>query len=134
MSDRLTEIAARAAAKQLTPGPFRLGYESCDCGGDYPCGHGMCVTGVYTSTPTPAATDRYERTGEKPRDYDFHRGEICDFSRDDWELMAHAREDVPWLLEQLEQARGIAVELENENARLTAELEQHGHAEDGGAS
>ncbi|MCZ1014039.1 hypothetical protein [Streptomyces noursei] len=36
-------------------------------------------------------------------------------------FIAHAPEDVPWLLEQLEQARGIAVRLEQENARLREE-------------
>ncbi|WP_143179598.1 hypothetical protein [Streptomyces yunnanensis] len=39
-------------------------------------------------------------------------------------FIAHAPEDVRWLLAQLEQARAIAVELENENARLTAAMER----------
>ncbi|MEC4016014.1 hypothetical protein [Streptomyces sp. H27-D2] len=45
--------------------------------------------------------------------------------RDDTEFTAHARDDIPWLLDRLEQARRIAVTLENENARLLAELAKY---------
>ncbi|MCQ6250879.1 hypothetical protein [Streptomyces malaysiensis] len=103
--EREAEIRARAADEHLTPGPWRLDRESCDCGGDYPCGHGMYVTGIVAPTPTWAAAERLKRTGEQPRDYDFHRSEICEFTGADWELMAHARADVPVLLAELDRVR-----------------------------
>jgi hypothetical protein len=108
---QLADIEARATNERVTPGPWRLDRESCDCGGDYPCGHGMYVTGVVTPTPTHLAVDRCKRTGEQPRDYDFHRSEICDFTDADWELMAHARTDVPALLAEVRQLRALAEDL-----------------------
>ncbi|MER8158131.1 hypothetical protein [Streptomyces sp. NPDC094472] len=117
LPEREAEIRARAADEHLTPGPWRLDRESCDCGGDYPCGHGMYVTGIVTPTPTWAAAERAKRTGEQPRDYDFHRSEICEFTGADWELMAHARADVPALLAELDRVRA-------ERDRYVAELER----------
>ncbi|MPY47091.1 hypothetical protein [Streptomyces acidicola] len=102
---QLNEIDARATRERLTPGPWRLDRESCDCGGDYPCGHGMFVTGIVTPTPTHLAVERCKRTGEQPRDYDFHRSEICDFTDADWELMAAARDDVPALVAEVRRHR-----------------------------
>ncbi|GFE20145.1 hypothetical protein [Streptomyces nigrescens] len=91
MSDRLTEIAARAAA--ASDGRWQP-YRKLD---------GSLV--VY------AVRDREIRPL-------FVANQA---SAEDTEFTARAREDVPWLLAQLEQARAIAVELENENARLRAE-------------
>lgn len=99
-AERLDEITARANAEHLTPGPWTLDRESCDCSDGY-CSHGAYVTGVVTPVPTEIAADRCKRTGEQPRDYDFHRSEIGDFTDADWELMAHAREDVPALLAEI---------------------------------
>ncbi|MFF7142301.1 hypothetical protein ACFZB5_13765 [Streptomyces nodosus] len=134
--EQLAVIEARATHEHLTPGPWRLDRESCDCGGDYPCGHGMYVTGVVTPTPTWSAAERAKQTGEQPRDYDFHRGEICDFTDADWELMAHAREDVPVLLAevrrgrtelaQMRAARDTIAELHRDlDAKLDAERERY---------
>lgn len=117
----LDTIETRATSKHLTPGPWRLEQESCDCGGDYPCGHGMYVTGVSTPTPTEIAAERCKRTGEQPRDYDFHRSEIGDFTSADWELMVHAREDVPALVAEL---RRLRTELAAAQDRIT-ELETY---------
>ncbi|MEV7394912.1 hypothetical protein [Streptomyces sp. NPDC091215] len=108
----LDTILARATHERLTPGPWRLERESCDCGGDYPCGHGMYVTGVVTPTPTYFAAERCKRSGEQPRDYDFHRIDIGDFTDADWELMAHAREDVPALAAEIRRLRARVTELE----------------------
>ncbi|MGW4603670.1 hypothetical protein ACWENS_10415 [Streptomyces sp. NPDC004532] len=118
MSDRLTpereaEIVARATHEHLTPGPWEVDREGCDCGGDYPCGHGMYVTGVVTPVPTWSAAERLQRTGEQPRDYDFHRGEIGDFTEADWQLMAHAREDVPALLAEIQRLKARVAALED---------------------
>jgi hypothetical protein len=35
-----TLAAIRARLNAATPGPYRLETDSCDCGGDYNCGHG----------------------------------------------------------------------------------------------
>lgn len=111
--ERLAEIAARATTEGLTPGPWRLDREQCDCSDGY-CHHGAYVTGVVTPVPTEIAAEGCKRTGEKPRDYDFHRSEVGDFPEADWELMAHAREDLPALLAEVE--------------RLTAERDRYRHA------
>ncbi|MGA4875934.1 hypothetical protein [Streptomyces lydicamycinicus] len=105
--DRLTEIAARAAA--ATPGPWT--------------NYG---TDLYRSSAT-GGFRLMDLLGSLTPEADNQSFRNASF-------VAAAREDVPWLLAQLEQARAIAVELENENARLRAELEQHGHAEEGGAA
>ncbi|MFH8405541.1 hypothetical protein ACH4FX_12310 [Streptomyces sp. NPDC018019] len=43
---------------------------------------------------------------------------VPDWAVSDAEFIAHVPADVPWLVDQLEQARSIAVGLENEVARL----------------
>jgi hypothetical protein len=72
-TERLNEIRKRLSAKHLTPGPWRLEYESCDCGDGYGCSHGAYVAAVTTSEPTPIAAEHAKRTGQAPRDYDFWR-------------------------------------------------------------
>ncbi|MFH8410702.1 hypothetical protein ACH4FX_38915 [Streptomyces sp. NPDC018019] len=47
---------------------------------------------------------------------------VRDWAVSDAEFIANVPADVPWLIGQLEQARSIAVGLENENARLRAQL------------
>lgn len=107
----LDAIEAVTADEHLTPGPWDLAYESCDCGGDYPCGHGPYVTGVVTPVPTSIAAERCKRTGEQPRDYDFHRGEIGDFTEADWVLMVSARRNVPALAAEVRRLRAERDEL-----------------------
>lgn len=99
-NQQLDQIEARATSEHLTPGPWRLDREQCDCSDGY-CHHGEYVTGVITPTPTEIAIERCKRTGDQPRDYDFHRSEIGDFTDADWELMVHARADVPALLAEV---------------------------------
>lgn len=108
---RETEIRERAESETLTPGPWCLEYEQCDCSDGY-CRHGAYVAAVATPEPTPVAAERLARAGEEPRDYDFSRTDMGDFSSADWELMAHAREDVPALLAEL-----AAVRAERDEAR-----------------
>jgi hypothetical protein len=124
MTDRLTdqqldEIEARATSEHLTPGPWRPEYEQCDCSDGY-CHHGAYVAAVSAPTPTEIAAERCKRTGEQPRDYDFSRTEMGDFSGPDWELMAHAREDVPVLLDEVRRLRAQVAELEDDAALLSA--------------
>lgn len=116
MTDALTEqqlddIQARTTSKHLTPGPWTLDRESCDCGDGYGCSHGMYITSVVTTTPTVIAAERCQRTGEQPRDYDFHRSEIGDFSEADWELMTHAREDIPAMLAEIRRLKTVTTDL-----------------------
>lgn len=123
---QFADIEARATSEHLTRGPWDLAYESCDCGGDYPCGHGPFVTGVVTLVPTSMAADRCKRTGEEPRDYDFHRGEIGDFSEADWVLMVAAREDVPALLAEVRRLRAAVTAAATVRARHKRRTERHG--------
>jgi hypothetical protein len=101
---QLDDIEQRATSEHLTPGPWTLDRESCDCSDGY-CSHGAYVTGVVTPVPTEIAAERCKRTGEQPRDYDFHRSEIGDFTEADWALMVAAREDVPALLAEVRRLR-----------------------------
>lgn len=116
----LDAIEATVTDQHLTPGPWDLAYESCDCGGDYPCGHGPYVTGVITPVPTSIAAERCKRTGEEPRDYDFHRGEIGDFTEADWALMVSARQNMPALVAEVRRLRAQVAELEPDVAFLAA--------------
>ncbi|MCX5000929.1 hypothetical protein [Streptomyces longwoodensis] len=86
--EREAEIAARAEA--ASRGPWTLDYESCDCS-EY-CGHGVYVSRI--------------RTGAGPAT------ELSDLPNSEWELMAHARQDVPTLLAEL-----AAVRAERDQAR-----------------
>src|ERR1051325_9792234 len=115
-SQHLDEIEARAASECLTPGPWTLDREQCDCSDGY-CHHGAYITGVVTPVPTEIAAERCQRTGEQPRDYDFHRSEIGDFTEADWELMVHAREDVPALLAEVCRLPDRVAELEEQMDR-----------------
>ncbi|MGZ0231163.1 hypothetical protein [Streptomyces sp. CPS1] len=100
----LNAIQALTTAEHLTPGPWRLDREQCDCEDGY-CHHGEYVTGVIAPTPTEGAAARLKRTGEEPRDYDFHRTEIGDFTDADWELMVAAREALPALVAEVRRLR-----------------------------
>jgi hypothetical protein len=108
--ERLVEIEGRITAKHLTTGPWRLEYECCDCGGGYACGHGRYVTAVVTPEPDQWAVEYAERHGEPLPFYAYHRSEMAAFSEDDWELMAHARTDIPDLLAEVKRQ---AAELEH---------------------
>jgi hypothetical protein len=115
---QLDEIEALTSNEHLTPGPWTLDRESCDCGGDYPCGHGAYVTGVVTPVPTEIAAERCQRTGEQPRDYDFHRNDIGDFPEADWELMVAARDAMPALVAEVRRLRAELAEQHSEVAKL----------------
>lgn len=92
-TDRLADIKAREEI--ATPGPWEPHTE---CGEHfYAYLGGSYLRGVGT--------------------LNFGDGEDADADR---EFTLKARTDVPWLVEQLEQARRIAVELENQVARLTS--------------
>ncbi|MEW2463075.1 hypothetical protein AB0872_20525 [Microbacterium sp. NPDC047426] len=107
---RLAEIAARA--KAASRGPWTLAYESCDCSED--CGHGLYVSRLDTGAG-PAT-------------------ELLDLPSADWELMAHARQDVPALLAEVERLKAErhttnealtdAAETLRENRDRIAELEK----------
>ena len=126
---QLDAIEALTTSKHLTPGPWRLDRESCDCGDGYGCSHGMYVTGVVTPVPTEIAAERCKRTGEQPRDYDFHRGDIGDFTEADWELMVAAREAVPALLAEVHRLRAeLADAREQGIADAAAWLDETGEA------
>lgn len=116
----LADIEARANAERLTPGPWTLDREQCDCSDGY-CHHGQYVTSVVTTVPTEIAAERCKRTGEQPRDYDFHRSEIGDFSEADWELMVHARTDVPALLAEIRRLQAQRKYLLGQLAKKDAE-------------
>ncbi|MEU7597524.1 hypothetical protein AB0B79_31505 [Streptomyces sp. NPDC039022] len=82
---------------------------------------------VEAATPGPWHVDRHEpslsrlvRSHDGTLDIDF--GYVGNCTQPDAEFVAHAPDDVQWLVNQLERARSIAVELENENARLANEL------------
>jgi hypothetical protein len=120
---RETEIRERAESAHLTPGPWRLEYEQCDCSDGY-CHHGAYVAAVATPEPTPVAAERLARAGEEPRDYDFSRTDMGDFSAADWELMAHARADVPALLAELAAVRAERDKARAQLAKVAAHVEQ----------
>ncbi|WP_055693741.1 hypothetical protein [Streptomyces prasinopilosus] len=79
---RLAEITARVAA--TSRGPWTLAYESCGCCED-DCGHGLYVSRLDTGAG-PAT-------------------ELRDLPNSEWELMAHAREDVPTLLAEVQRLK-----------------------------
>ncbi|MFE7899236.1 hypothetical protein ACFU3E_17235 [Streptomyces sp. NPDC057424] len=78
---RLAEIAARV--EKASRGPWTLAYEYCDCSED--CGHGLYVSRINTGAG-PAT-------------------ELVDLPNGEWELMVHAREDIPALLAEVERLK-----------------------------
>jgi hypothetical protein len=108
---RLAEITARVEA--ASRGPWTLAYESCDCSED--CGHGLYVSRLDTGAG-PAT-------------------ELLDLPGADWELMAHARTDVPALLAEVERLkterdafRGQRKTVFATNEQLLARVEESGQA------
>lgn len=101
---RLTEYRNLLAAQHLTPGPWKVEYESCDCS-DYPCSHGSYVSAISAPVPTESSKERLERTGGKTEYYDFYRSEVGDFSAADWELMVAARNGLAELLAEVDRLR-----------------------------
>lgn len=81
------EIAARAAA--ATPGPWRIGWESCDCGGGYPCGHGSYPYAICGPKRTDPSLNF--------PDYNNQVSEIVELTDEDATFIAEARTDVDWL-------------------------------------
>ena len=89
--EHLTDLADKAAR-----GPWHLVYESCDCGGGYPCGHPQYVYAVTLPVPHRVATP------DRPlRDFDYDYTEVSEFTPDTWEFVVAAREELPALLAAL---------------------------------
>lgn len=105
VEQRLREIEERVS--KATPGPYNPIWEMCDCGGDYPCGHPDYVWGL--ALPEPRAWTKGEHG------YDFNYSEICEFPPETVLMMAHSRDDIPFLLALLR-------EREEENHRLRERL------------
>ena len=87
----LAEVKKRASA--ATPGPWRLEYDSCDCGDGYGCSHGSWPHALHLPEPH---TER--KPGEDHPDYHFAYTEVSEFSNATAEFITHARTDVPRLL------------------------------------
>jgi hypothetical protein len=97
--DKLTAALAeiREREQAATEGPWRIIWDSCDCGDGYGCSHGSWPHAIQTSR---ANIDR--GPGNTPRDYDYEHSEVADLGDADVEFMTHAREDVPRLLAALD--------------------------------
>lgn len=114
-ADRITEIETREQAATKGPWGFYDGETYADVAAD------LEMTGQSSYS--------YRQKVAQLEDEDFwddlaHEGMDEDRASEQMAanaaFIANARTDVPWLIEQLQQARRIAVELENENARLGA--------------
>ena len=112
----LDPIRRRCEHPDLTPQPWRLEYESCDCGDGYGCRHPDYPEAVTTPQPLPSFVETATRTGKPLGPYAYRRDEMADFTAADWELMVNARQDVPALLARV-------AELETELAQAHAATE-----------
>jgi hypothetical protein len=84
---------ARKHEQAASPGPWRVIWDSCDCGDGYGCSHGNFPHAIATSRPS---IDR--GPGVPPRDYDFEHSEVPDLGSEDAEFIVAARESLPRLL------------------------------------
>jgi hypothetical protein len=110
-----TLAAIRARLNAATPGPYRLETDSCDCGGDYNCGHGehpyalrMPIHNInYADTPCDQA---------EPIDRHRHlASDISELTMETAEFIAAARDDVAALLAEVDRLRAA-----DHQARLAA--------------
>ncbi|WP_263165455.1 hypothetical protein [Streptomyces sp. SCSIO ZS0520] len=102
MSEPMTpeqEQAIRDRAATVTPGPWTVELEQCDCC-DGLCGHGTYVSAVYAG-------------GER-------RNEFVDFPDEDWQFVILARTAVPALLAELDRTRRQRDAVVEANAQLLA--------------
>lgn len=106
---RLAEIQQRADA--ATPGKWLVAWDSCDCGNGMGCDHGAFIEGIKVADGKLILEVNYA-------------GNL------DLEFIAHARQDIPWLLQQLaaqdarhQSAMASAVRAERERCAAIAEDE-----------
>lgn len=125
-TDRLADIKARAEAATADPWVYS------DCDGWLKIWRERALTHVIRDTngeidgfsepSSYKASDLIVEIKLEGETWDPGEDPGDDQRRTDVEAMVAARQDdVPWLIDQLEQARRIAVELENQVARLTDE-------------
>lgn len=124
--DRLAQIKARAAVAKGDP------FFVTDCEGDLSVWRQSALTyitrddqGNVVSWSEPSTYRVIDHVIDIDLEtWDEGEDESDDQRRSDIKDLVQARdEDVPWLVDRLEQARGIAVELENETARLRSLLD-----------
>jgi hypothetical protein len=94
----LVEISERAT--KATIGPWEPIWESCDCGGDYPCSHGSYIHALHL----PEARENYRPDHSYAYDY----SEVCEFTTETMQFIAAARTDVPALLSHIAYLEGEA--------------------------
>lgn len=97
----LSEVGDRADA--ATPGPWRLEYDSCDCGDGYGCSHGSWPYAFHLPEPH---TER--SPGEEHPNYDFAYTEVSEFSDATAEFIKDARTNVPRLVAALKAVLDVA--------------------------
>lgn len=102
LSAALEEIREREQA--ASGGPWRIIWDSCDCGDGYGCSHGSWPHAIRTGR---ASTDR--AAGE-PRDYDYEHSEVADLGEADVKFIAAARRDMPRLLRVAEAVRALCMD------------------------
>lgn len=103
LSAALDDIRKREQA--ATPGPWRIIWDSCDCGDGYGCPHGTWPHAIKTSRAS------IERDPDSElRDYDFEHSEVADLGSADVEFIVAARRDLPRLLRVAEAVRALCMD------------------------
>lgn len=90
--------AIDASVIKATPGPYEPEWETCDCGGDSPCGHGKWIYALRLPEP------HTDRDGE-PMDFDFLYSEVGEFTPETLQFFIEAREKVPALVAEVRRLR-----------------------------
>lgn len=98
---RLIEILKRCEA--ATPGPWECEYETCDCTLDYACNH-------------------------PPYAYGFKHAHPTDLVSNDFEFIAHARQDLPLVVQTLQKAVEVLkqIDITRPSSMTDAELQLFG--------
>lgn len=118
----------RAIEQAATPGPWRLEWDSCDCGDGYGCSHGSWPHAIHT----PRA--HTERPDGDEWDHDFSHTEISDLGDADAEFIIAARTAFPLLLAAVEAALKLADDWDAEARGILLEAARTADAGEVGAA
>jgi hypothetical protein len=102
--------AIRERIAKVTPGPWHLLTDSCDCGNGYGCSHGEFPYAIVLPQHTVSNSDQACDPNDPQDDYWHTASEISDLTMETAEFVAHARQDIADLLAEIDRIRAAAVD------------------------
>lgn len=97
--------AIKARANAASAGPWKLVTDFCDCGGDFNCSHGESPYALRLPTHVVRDADRPCTPGDSLDVCRHNASDFGDLTMADAEFLAHARQDIPELIAEVQRLR-----------------------------